>query len=83
MSEKTKFSVRTQECRNCKFFDVLTDVTTRQQTGVCRRHPPTTFAQAIPMPGKNGVAINWNYSSMWTMVKEGDWCGDHEPRLDS
>lgn len=83
MAEKTKFAVRTDECRHCRFYDILTDVQSKQQTGICRRHPPATFAQAVPNPTPQGVKLGWNYTSMWTMVKDSDWCGDFERKLDS
>lgn len=85
MVEKTKFDVRTERCDQCRFYDVLTDISTKQQTAICRRRPPVTYAQAIPQASAPGrpVGIGWNYSSMWAMVKDTDWCGEFEARLHS
>lgn len=76
MAEKTKFEVRQEECRKCRWYDIMTNVESRQQTGICRRHPPKVFAQALPVQTQNGMGVNWTYSSMWTMVRESDFCGE-------
>lgn len=74
--EKAKYDVRHEVCKRCIYYDVMTDIASHQQTGICRRRPPTTYAQAIPQPTAQGVQLSWNYSTMWTMVKETDWCGE-------
>lgn len=46
---------------------------------VCRAHPPWTNSNAVPQ--REGVAIM--NQSLWPVVKEGDWCGEYQPQLDS
>lgn len=84
MAEKTHFEIH-DTCATCKYHDTLTDVVSHQQTALCRLNPPKTFAQAIPVPNPKGPIpnINWNYSSMWTMVKDTDWCSHYTRKLHS
>lgn len=46
--------------------------------GVCRRHPPTTHINLVPVGG----AAQLISQAVWPTVDDADWCGVFKRRLD-
>lgn len=51
-------------CTMCQFY--TPDLTSKNNTGICRRHPPRAFL--VP---QGAVAV-------WPIVKPSDWCAEGE-----
>jgi hypothetical protein len=62
-------------CDGCKFCGVVT-AATKEISLICRKNPPTVFAQLVPQ-GPNQLA--WMGTAMWASITKFDWCGSFEP----
>lgn len=79
MSDTTKEPIHDPSCGGdretgkpaCRFYLPLRDLKA-PGTGQCRRHPP----QAVPLQGPRGELMA---NSLWPPVREGFWCGEHQP----
>jgi hypothetical protein len=70
----------TRTCRDCRFFDTITEIKSANQMTVCRLHPPTAVAQ-LTMSQRGEP--QWVSGSAWPVVSATDWCNEHKVRLQS
>ncbi|WP_311270509.1 hypothetical protein [Sphingobium sp. WCS2017Hpa-17] len=56
-------------------FDVLDE-----QTGQCRRYPPTAGYNQMAVDGHTYSSDGAN-RAVWPITWDGHWCGEHHPRL--
>lgn len=79
-----------KECRQCRFFEVITNLQQPgQQITLCRRNAPRAHAQVVgmspPPTDAKGVPIGpaqpqWTQYTLWPVVSTTDWCGDFAKR---
>jgi len=60
----------TEQCSNCRFWVRLVGVSDGDDTGECRRYPPTVF-------GFEGQTSTLQQAA--PEVSAEFWCGEHEP----
>jgi hypothetical protein len=83
MVEKSKFTIQ-DRCADCKFFDTVVNIETKQQVTLCRKKTPASTAQLLMMPGTTqvtpqnpqGVSPQWSTFTLWPVVGGNDWCGE-------
>lgn len=74
-------------CRDCKFFDTVTNLETKQVVNVCRRNAPHATAQLLmmnitretPQGPRQEQVPNWTQYTLWPIVNYTDWCGEFIP----
>jgi hypothetical protein len=74
--EKTTFELH-PTCYECKFSDqhIRED---KQVVRICRFNPPITAYAFVTNPTGGGAIMS---NSLWTEVRNGDWCSKLEPRV--